>query len=381
MLGLPKSGKSTVCKMLSGRIGLIHLKMSKIITYFLNQDSAQGDQLRKHLKYDGRQLEDDMLVSLLIKRVQMKDCWTNGWVLEDFPKTRNQALFLAKRGVVPTNVFYMKQSIEETYKRTHNFAEEKFGSNRSILATRVKLFQENMPQVTAFYSRLYNSLIEIDSTKSKWFIDERALGEIQKNLEARQNFARDYHLRDQGKVCKMKDLNMDRCLLKQSVSEFRYYCPVSWKNEKLLVKCNENPLDCLLYANCFYFFRSQKERDLFLANPERFVDIASFPKNAELPRRLQPHKACEVLVHEKAFTSHCPVSLMDEERVRKGDGALLVVFRDDKFVFDSEFKLQRFLSNPTKYSKASLPVKMPPPEDKVSLFNLQKMEDSISFME
>jgi hypothetical protein len=72
---------------------------------------------------------------------------------------------------------------------------------------------------------------------------------------------------------------------------------------------------------------------------------------------------------------------MDEDRVRKGDQVLVVIFKEDKFVFDSEFKLQRFLSNPFKYCKASLPVKMPPPEDKVSLFNLQKMEDSISFME
>jgi hypothetical protein len=75
------------------------------------------------------------------------------------------------------------------------------------------------------------------------------------------------------------------------------------------------------------------------------------------------------------------VSLTDEERVRKGDPALLVLYKDDRYVFDSESKLQRFLTNPFKYSKATLPVKMPPPEDKVSLYNLQKMEDSISFME
>lgn len=89
VLGLPKSGKSTVCKMLVDRVGVVHLKMSKVIQGFMNQDSVQGEQLRKHMKVDGRQLEDDMLVSLLLKRVQMKDCQTNGWVLEDFPKTRN----------------------------------------------------------------------------------------------------------------------------------------------------------------------------------------------------------------------------------------------------------------------------------------------------
>lgn len=179
----------------------------------------------------------------------------------------------------------------------------------------------------------------------------------------------------------MNNLHMDRCLVKQSLSEFRYYCPVTWRNEKLLVKCNENTEDCVLYENYFYFFRSTNERDTFLANPGRFVDISSFPRHVDIPMRFPPHKACEVSVHEKAFGGHCPVSLMDEDRVRKGDPALLIIYREDKYIFETEFKLQRFLSNPSKYSKATLPVKMPPPEDKVSLYNLQRMEDSISFME
>lgn len=99
------------------------------------------------MKTEGRQLEDDMLVSLVIKRVQMADCTSRGWVLEDFPKTRNQAMFLAKRGVVPTNVLYMKQSVEETYRRTLSTSESKFGSIRPILASRIKLFQDHIPNV------------------------------------------------------------------------------------------------------------------------------------------------------------------------------------------------------------------------------------------
>ena len=269
------------------------------------------------MKADGRQLEDDQLVNLLIKRVQMKDCQSNGWVIEDFPKTRNQAMFLAKRGVAPTNVIFMKQSIEETFKRTHG--KDKFGSIRTILATRIKYFQENMPYIQSFYQRLYNSLIEIDSTKSKWFIEERSLAEIQKTIEARQNFSRDYHLRDTGRSIKMKDLHMDRCLVKQSLSPFLYFCPVTWKNEKTLLKCNENTEDCVLYDNAFYFFRSTKERDMFISNPNRFLTASSFPKGSELPLRAKPHKACEVIVHEKAIHGHCPVSVMDEERVIKGD--------------------------------------------------------------
>jgi hypothetical protein len=93
------------------------------------------------------------------------------------------------------------------------------------------------------------------------------------------------------------------------------------------------------------------------------------------------HKAAEAILHEKVLNAHCSVTLMDEERVKKGDPILLILFRDGKYVFDTEHKLQRFLANPFKYAKAVLPVKMPPPEDKISLFNLQKMEDSIAFME
>lgn len=42
ILGLPKSGKTTVSKMLSEKIGVVQLKMSRIIQMFMEQDSLQG---------------------------------------------------------------------------------------------------------------------------------------------------------------------------------------------------------------------------------------------------------------------------------------------------------------------------------------------------
>lgn len=169
--------------------------------------------------------------------------------------------------------------------------------------------------------------------------------------------------------------------MKQTLSEFKYYCPVTWKNEKLLLKCSANKEDCVLYKNAFYYFKSTVERDLFITNPSRFLINVMLPKPSDLPQRVLPHKAAEVILHEKALNAHCAVTLMDEERVKKGDTLLLIVFKDAKYVFESEIKLQRFLANPYKYARATLPVKMPPPEDKISLFNLQKMEESIAFME
>ena len=142
-----------------------------------------------------------------------------------------------------------------------------------------------------------------------------------------------------SKSCKVKHLHLDRGLLKQAVSEFRYYCPVTWRNEKLLVSCHENTEDCVLYKNCFYFFRSQRERDMFISNPDRFITHPSLPKKDDLPLRMFPHKAAEAILHEKALNGHCPVTLMDEGRVAKGDQILMVIYKDNKYVFESEFKL------------------------------------------
>jgi hypothetical protein len=53
------------------------------------------------------------------------------------------------------------------------------------------------------------------------------------------------------------------------------------------------------------------------------------------------------------------VSLIDEVRVIQGDSLLVVHFKDNKYSFESEEKLQKYLMSPGRYNKAELPVKMP----------------------
>jgi hypothetical protein len=52
-----------------------------------------------------------------------------------------------------------------------------------------------------------------------------------------------------------------------------------------------------------------------------------------------PHKAAEVVNMEKLLNSHCAVTLMDEDRVTKGDPILVIVYKENKYAFASEFKL------------------------------------------
>ena len=99
----------------------------------MDRDSVQGEVLRKLMKMEGRAIEDDIIVNLLLKRIAMKDCQSNGWILEDFPKSRNQALFLAKRGLVPSHLIYMRQNHNITYERSTMRSSKRFGCIPNVL--------------------------------------------------------------------------------------------------------------------------------------------------------------------------------------------------------------------------------------------------------
>jgi len=76
------------------------------------------------------------------------------------------------------------------------------------------------------------------------------------------------------------------------------------------------------------------------------------------------------------------VSLVEDKKVVKGDLCLSVQYKDNKFTFADELKLQKFLRTPARYHNAELPVKMPPHDDPVSLFNLhQGNDESTTYME
>lgn len=118
VIGLPKSGKSCLCDKISKQTGAVHLQMDEIIQRYIENDSSQCDKLRNNMKNEGRGIDDVLMVTLLAKRLKAKDCLANGWVIEDFPRTRGQTQQMARMGITPYNVFHVRISAEEVYKRT-----------------------------------------------------------------------------------------------------------------------------------------------------------------------------------------------------------------------------------------------------------------------
>ena len=107
-----------------------------------------------------------------------------------------------------------------------------------------------------------------------------------------------------------------------------------------------------------------------MANPKKFTDNVIFSTERNVPRRMMVHKASEISETEKALSNYCPVTLADEEKLVPGNPILVITFKGEKFSFCSEEKLQKFLLMPSRYAKTKLPVKIPPDEKPVLLYNL-----------
>lgn len=239
-------------------------------------------------------------------------------------------------------------------------------------------FYKDLPDILSFYQMFYSNVKLIDGLKSKWSIEKTMINLVEKSLNGRTDFARRFL--DQKNVCVLQNVTLDRSMYKFNQSEFLYYCPVTWKNHKIIKKCSHKLYTAVLYDGKFFFFNGEKERDIFLTNPDRFLKSASFPASY-LPRKIRQHKASEIVNVDKSLNGYCPVTLVNEQRLVKGYQLYLTFYKEHKYVFESELKMQQFLQRPYKYEKVSLPVKMPPPKDKITLLSLSELENSIPFLE
>ena len=147
------------------------------------------------------------------------------------------------------------------------------------------------------------------------------------------------------------------------------------------MSCTHEPELAVLYKNFFYYFANEKQREVFIANPKQFTENVIFSTDRNIPKRMSSFKASEIADTEKALLNYCAVTLADEEKLAPGNPILVSTFKGEKYSFASEEKLGQFLLHPQRYAKTKLPVKIPPEQKPIQLYNLQKEENSITFLE
>ena len=89
MLGAPGAGKGTQAKMIAEKYGIPHVSTGDIFRANIKENTPLGQKAKEYMD-KGLLVPDELVVDLVVDRVQQDDC-KNGYVLDGFPRTIPQA--------------------------------------------------------------------------------------------------------------------------------------------------------------------------------------------------------------------------------------------------------------------------------------------------
>lgn len=89
ILGPPGAGKGTQASILSEKLNIITISTGAMLRAAIRDNTPLGQEAKGYLD-NGQLVPDDLIVSLVKERLAESDC-TNGFILDGFPRTVNQA--------------------------------------------------------------------------------------------------------------------------------------------------------------------------------------------------------------------------------------------------------------------------------------------------
>jgi adenylate kinase len=94
IFGLPGSGKGTYATRLETKLGTIPIAMGDIFREAIKQGTPLGKKVENYLK-SGQLVPDDLVIEVLKEKINQKQS-KNGFILDGFPRTIQQAQALEK---------------------------------------------------------------------------------------------------------------------------------------------------------------------------------------------------------------------------------------------------------------------------------------------
>jgi len=92
MLGAPGTGKGTQARLLAEKYGYPQISTGDILRAMAKADTPLGREIRE-TQAAGHLVRDEVLAEIILDRTNQPDC-KNGYILDGFPRTLNQARLL-----------------------------------------------------------------------------------------------------------------------------------------------------------------------------------------------------------------------------------------------------------------------------------------------
>ena len=171
LFGPPGAGKGTQAKMLIDKFNIVQISTGDMLRNEVKSQSELGKSA-KAIMDRGDLVSDKIIFAMINKRIQMSDC-NNGFILDGFPRTLNQAIELDAllEGLKIKIDCVLQIDVDENLllerinKRALENENIRNDDNPSILKNRIRVYKKDTIPVIDYYENL-KKLNTINGMKS-----------------------------------------------------------------------------------------------------------------------------------------------------------------------------------------------------------------------
>lgn len=160
LFGPPGAGKGTQAKFLIKKYNIIQISTGDMLREEVKSKTALGIKA-KLIMDKGDLISDDIIMSMIENRISMQDC-KNGFILDGFPRTLNQAIQLDKilsiKKILINSIVEIEVDeellFERINKRASDSSVDRNDDNSEILKNRVIIYKKDTLPVLDYYKNL-----------------------------------------------------------------------------------------------------------------------------------------------------------------------------------------------------------------------------------
>jgi adenylate kinase len=162
LLGPPGCGKGTQAKRLQDKYGFVQLSTGDMLRAAVAAGSEVGLKA-KSVMDAGKLVSDEIVIGIIADRIDEPDVVENGFILDGFPRTVEQAAALdgvmAAKGRKIDHIVEMKVDEQALFDRIDNRAREakaagqkiRADDNAETLKKRIRVYQEQTAPILPYY--------------------------------------------------------------------------------------------------------------------------------------------------------------------------------------------------------------------------------------